>query len=630
MNVEMPDGTIIEDVPDGTSKEDIYRKWRAMSGQTSAAQSVVASAQQQGPSFGDSLKRQAGLGARNTVQGLAGLPGMFLDPFQQLVGMPTIGGATSRLLTKAGLPEEVTDNEKLAGAGTRAIAGGAGAAKLAQAIPSALKMAPEAVNNLFAQKPLEQMFQAGVGGMASEGTRQAGGNEWLQLLAGATAPMAASGVVGAARVAGRGINEARRPLTQGGAEQIAADVLGKITQDKTAAIQNLDDYAAAVARGDAGVIPDVKRTSGAASRDYGIIGGQRLAERGAAAPDFALRNAENNAAITKELQRLGANTEQVRKLERARDKFTKPMRDAALDNATGPVDYAPVAQKIVELAATPEGGRVASRGALEWLVGEINAKVKDGRIDARNAYELEKDIGDLVAGKIPSEKGSLRLAAGLANTVKQELSKQIEAVAPGFQKYKSTYRRFSQRLDRLDQLKELLGDAELSKVTNAGQVASASGIQDVVSQAKVRTATTRIGQDIPVDPNGLPLAPFQKQVLGRVNNELDAQTLAASGGKPPGSDTFQNMASSNLFGNILGEQLSAAGLPKLVTAPIAFAYRPLEQRIRDLVAEAYLDPKKMAELLRKARTQRKSLTMRDLATSAEQNIYGGLLGSAVQ
>jgi hypothetical protein len=581
------------------------------------------------PSLREADIRQTRLGARNVVQGLAGIPAIFLDPFQQLVGMPTIGGATSRLLTKAGLPEEVTDYEKLAGSGTRALVGGGAFAKAAQAIPAALKMAPEVVNNIMAQKPLAQMFQAGVGGMVGEGTRQAGGNEWLQLLASATAPMAVSGVVGAAQVAGRGINELRRPLTQGGANQIAADVLGKITQDKTAAIGNLDEYAAAQARGDAGIIPDVKRTSGAASRDYGIIGGQRLAERGAAAPDFSLRNAENNAAITKELQRLGANSEQVRKLEAAREKFTKPLRDNALDNATGPVDYQPVAEKILAIAATSEGGRVASRNALEWLIGEINAKVKDGRIDARNAYALEKDIGDLVAGKIQSEKGSLRLAAGLANTVKQELSKQIEAVAPGFQKYKSIYRRFSQRLDRLDQLKELLGDAELSKVTNAGQVASSAGIQDVVSQAKVRGVTTKINDAIPVDKNGLPLAPFQKQVLGRVNNELDAQTLAASGGKPPGSDTFQNMASSNLFGNILGEQLTAAGVPKLVTAPMNLLYKPLEQRIRDIVAEAYLDPKKMAELLRKSRTQRKSITWGDLATTAEQNVYGGLLGGTL-
>jgi hypothetical protein len=490
-------------------------------------------------------------------------------------------------------------------------------------------MAPEAVNNIMAQKPLAQMFQAGVGGMAGEGTRQAGGNEWLQLLASATAPMAASGVVGAAQVAGRGLNELRRPISRKGANQIAADVLGKVAQDKVAAISNLEDYAAKKAQVADDIIPGVERTAGAASRDYGIIGGQRLAERGAAAPDFSLRNAENNAAITKELQRLGANSEQVRKLEAAREKFTKPLRDNALDNATGPVDYQPVAEKILAIAATPEGGRVASRNALEWLIGEINAKVKDGRLDARNAYALEKDIGELVAGKIPSEKGSLRLAAGLANTVKQELSKQIEAVAPGFQKYKATYRRFSQRLDRLDQLKELLGDAELSKVTNAGQVASKAGIQDVVSQAKVRGATTKINDAIPVDKNGLPLAPFQKQVLGRVNNELDAQTLAASGGKPPGSDTFQNMASSNVFGNILGEQLAAAGVPKLVMTPLNLAYRPLEQRIRDIVAEAYLDPKKMAELLRKSRTQRKSITWGDLATTAEQNVYGGLLGGTL-
>ena len=178
------------------------------------------------------------------------------------------------------------------------------------------------------------------------------------------------------------------------------------------------------------MIPGVERTAGAASRDYGLIGGQRLAERGAAAPDFSARHAANNAAITKELQRLGANSDNVKNLEKAREKFTKPMRDAALDNATGPVDYQPVAAKIIELASSAEGGRAASRNAREWLVKEIEVKTKDGRLDARNAYALEKDIGELVAGKVTSDKGSLRLAAGLANEVKKVLSQQIEAVAP--------------------------------------------------------------------------------------------------------------------------------------------------------------------------------------------------------
>jgi hypothetical protein len=578
----------------------------------------------------DAIKRQAGLGVRNAVQGVAGLPGMFLDPFQRLAGMQTIGGATDKLLTAAGLPQEVTPQEQLAGAGTRAIAGGAGFAKAAQMIPAALKMAPEVVNNIMAQKPLAQMFQAGVGGLAGEGTRQMGGNEWLQLLASATAPMAASGVVGAARVAGRGANALREPWTQKGAEQVAADTLGKVAVDKVRAASDLDYALAAQRSGDtvgtAITPPGFKPTAAAGTKDFGIIGAeQMLAKQAERAPYFAERHVQNNAALTEDLLRLRANSAKLDQWKALREKTTGPMRESAFDNAKGPVDYGPVADKIVRIAGTAEGGAVESQKALQWLTDRLKWYADEGRFDPRNAYELEKDIAKLVAGKIdnPSGNGRLKLAGGTAEIIRKELIDQIDNAAPGFKKYMRTYSDMSKSIDRLETVKKSLGKGRepLLNVTTA---------EDMVSQAKLRNVVPGIEETL-AKKKQLPLNDFQRQIFGRVDSALENQTRASRGGKSPGSDTFQNLSTDNFFHSILGDQLVKAGLPNYVTKPVEWLYgRKVEPRIQDKITRAFLDQQLMADLLRKARTARRNPTWKDLATSAEQNIYGGLLGNALR
>jgi hypothetical protein len=262
-------------------------------------------------------------------------------------------------------------------------------------------------------------------------------------------------------------------------------------------------------------------------------------------------------------------------------------------------------------------------------VARLKLYNEDGRITPQHADALRMDIGDLVAGKISNEQGSIRLAAGLANEVKKTLTAEITKVAPGFNRYLETYSRLSKPIERLDVIATRLGGSELSRVTNATPMAGPDGASFVLSQAKMRNQIGNIEQQLPVSPRGLPMAPYQRDVLGRVMGDLNSETLASRGGKMPGSDTYQNMATANLLSSIFGKTLAEAGVPKVVSGPFNFAYKPLEQRIRNLVDEAYLDPKKMQELLKIARTRRNSPTLNDLLTTSEQNIYGGLLGAAV-
>lgn len=584
----------------------------------------------------EELLRQGGLAVRYGVEGLAGVPAMFTDPFQRLAGMKGLGQATSDVLTNLGVPKPETAAEDVSGAISRGIAGGGGFAKAAGYLPKVAGAGEAWANNLLARRPLEQAVSAGIGGGASEVTKQLGGGDVAQLLAGALTPMVATSTANILGAAARGGRELVRPVTQRGAEQIAADVIGNVTSDKATALRNLDRYLAANKLGAVGV-PGSKPTAGAVAADYGLIGAEQLASRGAANPEFARRFAASNQARLDELAKLRATDEQLARYVKARDDYTAKLRESAFAAAksgapgmevTHMVDLSPVARRIGELVATPEGGRVESEKAMRWLADRLEKYTTEGRIDPRNAYELQKDIGDLVAGKVRDDKGSaLRLAGGLANDVKKTLTEQIEKAAPGFKKYLATYTRMSKPIERLEVIRDQLGGADLAKVTNALPSVSDGAGAFTLSQAKMRRALGNIEDQLPVSPRGLPLAPYQRDVLGRVMGDLNSETLALRGGKMPGSDTYQNMATANLLNRVLGTQLAGAGGPKMVAPALNLLYRPLEARVNEIITEAFLDPEKMAGLLRKSRTQRVTPSLTEFF--GPQNTLGGLLGYAL-
>jgi hypothetical protein len=81
---------------------------------------------------------------------------------------------------------------------------------------------------------------------------------------------------------------------------------------------------------------------------------------------------------------------------------------------------------------------------------------------------------------------------------------------------------------------------------------------------------------------------------------------------------------------ILGETIGSSGLGKMAAGPLNLAFRPLEARINDKIVEAFQDPKKLEELLRKARTSRGLLSLSGIQDFAAPRLSGGLLGSLAQ
>jgi hypothetical protein len=604
-------------------------------------------------SAGDELGRQAGFTARYALEGPLSLFNAVVgDPVNTAInyGIRGINAITptklSDLVTgKRGIPELAmpsaamkraydqafpvaeTGAEEVSGAISKAIAGGGPLTGAAQRASQATQAAVPMIRAMAA-RPVADLAAQGIGAGASEVTRQAGGGPVAQAIAGALTPTVATST---ANIVGRGagaLNDIRRPLTQGGSEQIAGDLLGRLAQNKQSALRNLERYNQLVASGAQVGSPGFKPTAGAVAADYGLLGGQQAISRGDAAPQFEKRFAANTEAHTADLGKLNATEKAVAFYEKKRDDITGPLREKAfapVEAAPGyfvqrHVDFTPVAEKIGAIAATAAGGKAESQRALKWIAERLDKYAAESRTDPANAYALHQDIGDLVKGKIGDEKGAIRLVAGLATEIKKTLGMQIEQAAPGFNNYLEHYARLSKPIDRLTVITERLGGQDLSRITNATPSITDNGASYFISQAKMKNALT----DIKANTR---LAPAQSDVLDRVLGGMNAETFASRAGKQPGSDTYQNIASANFVNRMLGDTLGSSGLGKAIQAPFNFVNRPFESQINDLIVQAYQDPKLMEKLLRKSRTQRDSPTLAGLLQSTGESSGMGLLGS---
>lgn len=582
---------------------------------------------------GDELARQGGLTARYAVEGPLGAAASIIgDPAATAAnwgirGINAMGGnlpefgmpsqALPKLLDRTGVKPE-TPGEEVVGAFAKGLSGASPFLKAAQMAPQAVQSIP-LVRSMLA-KPVTELMSAGVGGGASEATKQMGGGTTAQLLAGALAPMGLGAVAGGAKAVAGAVNEVRRPLTQKGAEQVAADTLGRFVQDRTTALANLDKFNK-LGPGVPGSMP----TAAAAAGDYGLAGAQQAIMRGDNAPSFAVRGANNNEARIADLAKLGATDEMLAKYAAKREAATAPLREAAFANSNGPVDYGRVEGLINALRNSPAGGKQETARALDTLKQWVAQRKAEGRVRAEDAYSLHQDINDLIRGRVNDDKGAIRLSAGMATSVKKELADVIEEVAPGFNKYLEKYSRLSKPIDRLEIIKDKLGGQELSKVTNAMPQVTADGASFTLSQAKLRNQLSGIKGETT-------LAPRQSDILERVLGDLNAETFAARAGKQPGSDTYQNMASANFVNRVLGTGLAESGVGRAVRGPLNLLNRPFESRVNDIVQKAFEDPKEMERLLKKARASRQSQTLTGLLSDAVNSprISGGLLGALVQ
>lgn len=153
--------------------------------------------------------RQLGLTARYGIEGATAGAGTFTDPIINAIGgavravtgsdydPATLASIGQHVANALGLPEPATQTERIIGAATKGLAGGAGAAGLASQAAKMTTGGTQAIAQQLAAQPAMQAAAGGAAGTAGQTVAESGGGSLAQLgaslAAGIATPAAAAG-----------------------------------------------------------------------------------------------------------------------------------------------------------------------------------------------------------------------------------------------------------------------------------------------------------------------------------------------------------------------------------------------------------------------------------------------------
>lgn len=346
MDVKLPDGTVIQNVPDGISKAELVGKLKsngmAVPSEWLAAEPTKQTSVQAGETIGG-IPRQIGLIARYGIEGLANTAQMATEPIRYVTDRLTnstgktqpLGVMATKLADWIGLPSPQTPDERVVGDATRLVVGAGGMAGGAKLASNAFTGAAQKAASTLAQGPGQQAISAAGAGLAGGSVREAGGSDLDQFAAslagGVATPLVANKLASLASAGGNAIKTALTPqsvIDQQVDQQISlalkqagidwGGVSERIKQGMRA------DVASALKPGEKldpkaaerllqfKLVPGTQATRGMISQDPGLITREKnLAKVGANSTDIGLQalpnlESSNTTALLRNLDEAGA------------------------------------------------------------------------------------------------------------------------------------------------------------------------------------------------------------------------------------------------------------------------------------------------------------------------------------
>lgn len=225
MDVRLPDGTIISNVPEGTTRADLVTKlqkngmavpadWLQQSAPAAPSNPVQDAGRAVNRGISD-LPRQVGLASRYGLEGLANAAQVFTEPVAGLMRMAGINTAPlGQVATSAadaiGLPKPRDELERVVGDATRLVAGAGGALGSAQQLAKLPGMIGS-IGGALSTAPMAQLSSAAGGGGLSGLSREGGGDELQQAAAGLIGGVAGGFAPGLVQGATAGVKRALAP-----------------------------------------------------------------------------------------------------------------------------------------------------------------------------------------------------------------------------------------------------------------------------------------------------------------------------------------------------------------------------------------------------------------------------------
>lgn len=565
--------------------------------------------------FGDrppleATRRQLGLAARAGLTGAAGIPSIIGDPLNQLLNMiagrevfPPVSQSVQQLMTRAGLPQPETAQERVVQDVSSALSGVGTTAKLAQTL------APRAAAPLSENLGLQAAGALGGAGAASLG-REEGAGALGQLGLGVLGGMVAPGAAGTtAQALTRATTGSVRPFTEAGRQVITGQVLRELSADPEAAMRAAQRYQPS--------IPGYRPTTAQATRDVGLISAETPIRSMETSGRFLAQTSEANQARMAILDRLAKDETALSQAIAKRNEVTTPLREQAFARATVDPDTFQSAvtltanKTIDDILASPAGARGTVAKAMQFAKDQLARGT-----DPQRLYEVRKDLRDAAQGLLDREGAAFSLAKKQLEQVIRSVDDVLEATAPGYKEYLSKYAASSRGIESLEAAQTVRAKV-LSTTPDPSRVGDF-----LISQP----AFTRAIRAIKDDPR-TPLSRTQVAVLERVGRDLDEGVLQR-GAKVPDSGTFKNLSTANIIGGIIGRQIVGEGNPALqkLAAPLNWLYNGTDDKIRELLVDAMLDPKLAADLMKKASIMRVEPLSKALQKKALNMGYGSIFG----
>jgi len=617
MDVRLPDGTIIKNVPDGTSKADLVAKlqrngmavpseWLAAT-PTPKPQIPQADPSEGGSTiqvynpFGKNLDTGLKVG-QATTRVLAGI-GSGLDDLKTGVGQ-RLG-----FIDQASVDEKKRRDAPLKATTAGTVGNVIG--KVAVGLPAAF--VPGA----------NTLAGAGLIGGAQGVLEPTASDESVAKNALIGASAGAGGVVlGRVLRAGyQGVKGLIEPFTEAGQNRIAGRVLERFAENPDA-VRNATSAAT-----ETGARPLLAE----AARDRGVATLQRALESDPQiAAMVAQRAADNNAARVATIGSIAGDPAKRAAAESARKAASGDMYQAAtnatytVDSKLGDLLNRPAvkqalqrAKSLAENQGRPFTFATETQAPFSGVGGRAAESSK--QITGQGLQDLKMALDEMLSDPASGFTGK---AGDTIKNLRGQIMDWMEQANPAFKQARTAYASASKPINAMD-----VGQRLLDKTT--GAIRDLGGNKRLQANAFARALNDEAGTVQKATGfkgvNALAdvLQPEQLSKLNAVRNELELASNLAQAANGPGSQTAKSLASQNLLRQILGptglpQSWAESTMLETLLRPVQFGMKAAEPRIQNKLAEIMLDPSKAGNALSAAQKKELSNALQRVAPYLQQ------------
>lgn len=617
MDVRLPDGTIIKNVPDGTSKADLVAnlqrngmavpsEWLAAT-PTPKPQIPQADPSEGGSTiqvynpFGKNLDTGLKVG-QATTRVLAGI-GSGLDDLKTGVGQ-RLG-----FIDQASVDEKKRRDAPLKATTAGTVGNVIG--KVAVGLPAAF--VPGA----------NTLVGAGLIGGAQGVLEPTASDESVAKNALIGASAGAGGVVlGRVLRAGyQGVKGLIEPFTEAGQNRIAGRVLERFAENPDA-VRNATSAAT-----ETGARPLLAE----AARDRGVATLQRALESDPQiAAMVAQRAADNNAARVATIGSIAGDPAKRAAAEAARKAASGDMYQAAtnatytVDSKLGDLLNRPAvkqalqrAKSLAENQGRPFTFATETQAPFSGVGGRAAESSK--QITGQGLQDLKMALDEMLSDPASGFTGK---AGDTIKNLRGQIMDWMEQANPAFKQARTAYASASKPINAMD-----VGQRLLDKTT--GAIRDLGGNQRLQANAFARALNDEAGTVQKATGfkgvNALAdvLQPEQLSKLNAVRNELELASNLAQAANGPGSQTAKSLASQNLLRQILGptglpQSWAESTMLETLLRPVQFGMKAAEPRIQNKLAEIMLDPSKAGNALSAAQKKELSNALQRVAPYLQQ------------